>query len=236
MADITTGDLRNIAVVGHGDTGKTTLVSACLYACRGGDPNGARRSGDRYHRLRRGRNRAPDFDSGYPRPLRLERQAPHVHRHSRIQRVPPRYQGIGAGSRQHRPARRRGLRPPGNDGQGVAVRQGIRHSRLRCHQSARSREFVALAHAQRDPVALRSRGGCPAAADRQGTRLQGRRRPSRDEGLYVRPRRQRRGVRRRHSRRHAGRSPEPTRGARRDGGRRRRGAHGEVLRRGRPDP
>ncbi len=32
MADITTGDLRNIAVVGHGDTGKTTLVSACLYA------------------------------------------------------------------------------------------------------------------------------------------------------------------------------------------------------------
>ncbi len=32
MADITTGDLRNIAVVGHGDTGKTTLVSACLYS------------------------------------------------------------------------------------------------------------------------------------------------------------------------------------------------------------
>ena len=32
MADITMGDLRNIAVVGHGDTGKTTLVSACLYA------------------------------------------------------------------------------------------------------------------------------------------------------------------------------------------------------------
>ncbi len=31
MARITTADLRNIAVVGHGDTGKTTLVSACLY-------------------------------------------------------------------------------------------------------------------------------------------------------------------------------------------------------------
>jgi len=31
MAKITTVDLRNVAVVGHGDTGKTTLVSACLY-------------------------------------------------------------------------------------------------------------------------------------------------------------------------------------------------------------
>jgi len=31
MADITTSGLRNVAVVGHGDTGKTTLVSACLY-------------------------------------------------------------------------------------------------------------------------------------------------------------------------------------------------------------
>jgi len=31
MATITTADLRNVAVVGHGDTGKTTLVSACLY-------------------------------------------------------------------------------------------------------------------------------------------------------------------------------------------------------------
>lgn len=31
MAKITTADLRNVAVVGHGDTGKTTLVSACLY-------------------------------------------------------------------------------------------------------------------------------------------------------------------------------------------------------------
>ena len=31
MAKITTTDLRNVAVVGHGDTGKTTLVSACLY-------------------------------------------------------------------------------------------------------------------------------------------------------------------------------------------------------------
>ncbi|MGD8330547.1 MAG: elongation factor G [Acidobacteriota bacterium] len=31
MAKITTAALRNVAVVGHGDTGKTTLVSACLY-------------------------------------------------------------------------------------------------------------------------------------------------------------------------------------------------------------
>lgn len=31
MAKVTTADLRNVAVVGHGDTGKTTLVSACLY-------------------------------------------------------------------------------------------------------------------------------------------------------------------------------------------------------------
>ncbi|MEE3150651.1 MAG: elongation factor G [Acidobacteriota bacterium] len=31
MAKVTTVDLRNVAVVGHGDTGKTTLVSACLY-------------------------------------------------------------------------------------------------------------------------------------------------------------------------------------------------------------
>jgi elongation factor G len=31
MANVTTADLRNVAVVGHGDTGKTTLVSACLY-------------------------------------------------------------------------------------------------------------------------------------------------------------------------------------------------------------
>ena len=32
MAKVVTADLRNIAVVGHGDTGKTTLVSACLYS------------------------------------------------------------------------------------------------------------------------------------------------------------------------------------------------------------
>jgi elongation factor G len=31
MANFTTADLRNVAVVGHGDTGKTTLVSACLF-------------------------------------------------------------------------------------------------------------------------------------------------------------------------------------------------------------
>ena len=31
MAKVTTADLRNVAVVGHGDTGKTTIVSACLY-------------------------------------------------------------------------------------------------------------------------------------------------------------------------------------------------------------
>ena len=31
MAKVTTADLRNVAVIGHGDTGKTTLVSACLY-------------------------------------------------------------------------------------------------------------------------------------------------------------------------------------------------------------
>lgn len=31
MTKVTTADLRNVAVVGHGDTGKTTLVSACLY-------------------------------------------------------------------------------------------------------------------------------------------------------------------------------------------------------------
>ena len=31
MAKVTTAELRNVAVIGHGDTGKTTLVSACLY-------------------------------------------------------------------------------------------------------------------------------------------------------------------------------------------------------------
>ncbi len=31
MANVVTADLRNVAVVGHGDTGKTTLVSACLF-------------------------------------------------------------------------------------------------------------------------------------------------------------------------------------------------------------
>jgi elongation factor G len=31
MAKYTTADLRNVGVIGHGDTGKTTLVSACLY-------------------------------------------------------------------------------------------------------------------------------------------------------------------------------------------------------------
>ncbi len=31
MGKVATADLRNVAVVGHGDTGKTTLVSACLY-------------------------------------------------------------------------------------------------------------------------------------------------------------------------------------------------------------
>lgn len=37
MAKFTTEDLRNVAVVGHGDTGKTTLVSACLYTAGVGD-------------------------------------------------------------------------------------------------------------------------------------------------------------------------------------------------------
>ncbi len=33
MAKFSTEDLRNVGVVGHGDTGKTTLVSACLFTC-----------------------------------------------------------------------------------------------------------------------------------------------------------------------------------------------------------
>ena len=31
MGKYTTADLRNVGVIGHGDTGKTTLVSACLF-------------------------------------------------------------------------------------------------------------------------------------------------------------------------------------------------------------
>ena len=59
--------IRNVGIVGHGDTGKTQLVSSLLFTAGMTPRLGkvTRRFDD--HRLGRRRNRAQDFDQYRPR-------------------------------------------------------------------------------------------------------------------------------------------------------------------------
>ena len=79
--------IRNVAVVGHGGSGKTQLVSAAAVRRRDGQPpwQGGRRQHS--HRLRRRRNRPQTYALGQPRLRRVEQDQNQPDRHARLRQL-----------------------------------------------------------------------------------------------------------------------------------------------------
>ena len=116
-------DIRNIAVCGHGSSGKTTLVDQLLVKTGAVERPAQRRRRHQHLRLRR-RGKAPQaLDRIARRPLRSRRQALQPHRHARLPR-PHRPDDRRPAGRRHgadhdrRPRRHQGQHPPRLAGSG----------------------------------------------------------------------------------------------------------------------
>ena len=118
-------NIRNVAVIGHGHAGKTSLVSAMLYTAGATQRHGAGGRRHRHHRLRRRRNRAQDVDFGQPGARGVGQDEDQYRRHARLQHVRPRSQdgaaGGGCGHRCGGWRGRRGSRHPA----GVELLRGV---------------------------------------------------------------------------------------------------------------
>ena len=217
-----TEKIRNVALVGHGGSGKTSLAEALLY-----DAGAIRRLG----RVEDGTT-TTDFDPEEARrrisvslalaPVRARRPQGQRDRHARLRRLRER--------RRRRAARRRprGVRGVGGRGRRGADRAGVADGRRAraaprgVREQARPRAGVVLAHARRAQGQVRRRRRAAAAAHRRRSRLPRRRRaarrprgalrrrqgdrgsdPARDgDGGALHPRRAHRGHRRRRRRPH----------------------------------
>ena len=109
-------DIRNVALAGHGASGKTSLADALLFAAGATDRKGSVDDGTSISRRRR-RGETPAFhDRLPPRPPRLERQAgppDRLARLSRLHRQRPQRPGRRRERRRGRlgPVRHRGQHP-----------------------------------------------------------------------------------------------------------------------------
>ena len=78
MADYVTKNIRNIALLGHGSEGKTTLTEAMLYAAGLIDRQGKVEDGTTVS------DYDPDFHQRFPGPHRVEGQQDQRHRRARL--------------------------------------------------------------------------------------------------------------------------------------------------------
>ena len=131
MREYKGSEIRNIAVVGHGASGKTSLVDALAFVS--GSSQAARIGEGRHrpHRSRRRRDRARVLDQPRPRLRRVAGHQDQPHRHARVPRLPGRR---GRGTRGRR--RRAGASSPRRTGVEVGTERMFREAVERARPGA----------------------------------------------------------------------------------------------------
>ena len=227
-------NIRNLAIVGHGGCGKTTLVLRAPVRRLGREPARPRRRRHHRHRLRPGRDRAKDQPAGRTRLRRVEEGQDQPDRLARLRELPLGGALGPARGRVRAGGGRRGRRHRGADREGLGLRERGRPRAARRGEPHGPRQRLVRAHARGHPEGVRARGGAARGADRRGQGVQGRRRPGVGQGPRLRGRRERKARVGRGSGRAGGDGQGLAREARRDGRREQRGADGGVLREGQP--
>ena len=111
MSAVEPGKIRNVAVVGHRGTGKTSLVEAMLFQAGAANRLGVGRAGHDRLRLGRGRAAARDVDLGVSLSPRVAGPEDQPHRHARRAELPGRRDLVAArrGRRARHRQRRHGV-------------------------------------------------------------------------------------------------------------------------------
>ena len=187
--------IRNVALVGHRGSGKTSVNEALLHQAGAINRLGIGHRRDHGLRFRSRRAGAPDVDQRVAELVRVGRPQDQPHRHARraqlrrrLARRPARLR-VGDLRRQRGHGRRGQRDPP------VAARRGARPGADALRQHARPRARRLLPH----PGVAEGRLRPPRGGHRDPDRLRARgarhRRPRRHEGLRVRGRRPRQRAR-----------------------------------------
>jgi len=165
------GKIRNVAFVGHGGVGKTSLVEALLHACGATTRLGKVDDGTTHHRLRPRRDQAQDLAQHRGGLLRPQGPSPQPDRHPRVRRLRGRRpRGVAGGRRGDRGGGRGGGRA-GADREGLEVRQRVQPAARDRDQPTRPRARRLPPHARGAAEAAEGSAGAAAAADRQRGRL-----------------------------------------------------------------
>ena len=177
--------IRNIALVGHRGTGKTSLFEALLFDAGPVTRLGSVADGTTVSRLGRRREEAPDEPLGRSGARRARRHHLQPHRHPRRLQLPrrrhrrPAGRRDGAGDRQHRAGRRGADRAPLEPRRGA----GLGASSSATCSTGSGPTSTTLSRCLQRVLRLPGRGR--TTAHRRGARLPRRRRPALHEGVHV---------------------------------------------------